>query len=129
MVEKLPRSAASSRWAASRSWIDAAVTTTPSSSPVTSTATWRLTPFVRFPPSHPRRDRGTVSEGWQVDPDPFAVHKPLHQSPGGCGCRHDVLDAVPLDQLTQVRPQHGSPSEIAVAAVSKSRDRSSSTIR
>ena len=43
MVEELPRSAARSRWAASRSWIEAAVTTTPSSRPFTSTATWRLT--------------------------------------------------------------------------------------
>jgi hypothetical protein len=66
MLEKLPRSAASNRCAASRSWIEAAVTTTANSSPETSTAMWRLTPFVRFPPSHPRRDRGTVSAAGTV---------------------------------------------------------------
>ena len=61
MVEKLPRSATRSRCAASRSWIEAAVTTTASSRPFTSTAMCRLTPFVLLPPSQPPLDRGTVS--------------------------------------------------------------------
>src|SRR5271166_1447509 len=66
MVEKLPRSAARSRCAASRSWIEAAVTTTASSRPFTSTARCRLTPFVFLAPSQPRLDRGTVSAAGTV---------------------------------------------------------------
>src|SRR3954464_11314564 len=66
MVEQLPRSAARSRCAASRSWIEAAVTTTASSRPFTSTAMCRLTPFVLLPPSQPRLDRGTVSAAGPV---------------------------------------------------------------
>ena len=66
VVENLPRSAVRSRCAASRSWIEAAVTTTASSSPFTSTATCRLTPFVLLPPSQPRLDRGTVSPAGTV---------------------------------------------------------------
>ena len=46
--------------------IDAAVTTTASSSPLTSTAMWRLRPFVFLPPSHPRVDRCTVSAAGTV---------------------------------------------------------------
>src|SRR4029077_18693152 len=61
MVEKLPRSAARSRCAATRSGIEAAVTTTASSRPFTSAAMCRLTPFVFLAPSQPRLDRGTVS--------------------------------------------------------------------
>src|SRR6476620_4596121 len=66
MVEKLPRSAARSRCAATRSGIEAAVTTTPSSRPFTSTAMCRLTPFVLWAPSQPRLDRGTVSAAGTV---------------------------------------------------------------
>src|SRR3954464_11159453 len=66
MVEKLARSAARSRCAASRSWIEAAVTTTASSRPFTSTAMCRLTPFVLLPPSQPRLGRGTVSAAGTV---------------------------------------------------------------
>ena len=66
MVEKLPRSAARSRCAASRSGIEAAVTTTASSRPFTSTAMCRWTPFVLLAPSQPRLDRGTVSAAGTV---------------------------------------------------------------
>src|ERR687894_45047 len=38
----------------SASWMSAACTTTPSSSPSVSTATWRLRPFSRFAASQPR---------------------------------------------------------------------------
>src|SRR6478672_9831345 len=66
MVEKLPRSAASSRCAASRSGIEAAVTTTVSSRPFTSTAMCRLTPFVFLPPSQPRLDRARCRRAGSV---------------------------------------------------------------
>jgi len=49
IVEKPPRSPASSRCAASRSWIEAAVTTTVSSSPLTSTAMCQLDPIRSLP--------------------------------------------------------------------------------
>lgn len=55
------RSAWSSRCAASRSSMDAAVTTRASSRPLTSTTMCPLRPFVLFAPSHPRLGRGTVS--------------------------------------------------------------------
>lgn len=66
MVENATRSAASSHCAASRSWMDVAVTTTPSSRPLTSTAMCHLRPSVLFAPSHPRLDRGTVSAAGTV---------------------------------------------------------------
>src|SRR5271166_6463810 len=77
MVEKLPRSAARSRCAASRSWIEAAVTTTASSRPFTSTARCRLTPFVFLAPSQPRLDRGTVSAAGTVCESRMRCHAPL----------------------------------------------------
>src|SRR5271166_846614 len=93
MVEKLPRSAARSRCAASRSWIEAAVTTTASSRPFTSTAMCR-TPFVLLAPSQPRLDRGTVSAAGSVCESMIAAVG--HRSrPARTRSRSRVEDALP----------------------------------
>ena len=57
-------------------WIEAAVTTTASSRPFTSTARCRLTPFVLLAPSQPRLDRGTVSAAGTVGESMIAAVGP-----------------------------------------------------
>src|SRR6185437_17077639 len=97
MVEKLPRRAARSRCAASRSGIEAAVTTTASSRPFTSTARCRLTPFVLLAPSQPRPDRGTVSAAGTVCESMIAAvgqrSRPARPAPASVAQR--VEDALP----------------------------------
>lgn len=80
MLEKLPRGAASNRCAASRSCMlhqenaspaalrlpTRAVTTIPTAARKPSAVMSLLSPFGRCPPSHPRRDRGTVSAAGTV---------------------------------------------------------------
>ena len=62
MEGKARRRFHSSGFAASRSWMAAAVTSTAISRPPVSTAMCRLVPLIFFPASYPRRVRAIISE-------------------------------------------------------------------
>ncbi len=122
MVENATRSAASSRCAAARSWMDAAVTTTASSRPLTSKAMCRLRPFAAVcsfravPPATGSGHRVGCGHGLRVDDRSGRAPVPpfVHACPVSQRVMH-ALPRAPCERRPRIRSSAVGTPPVAAA--------------